>query len=182
MKDDAMNRSAHIHFLIPAFMLLIMPGLIGCLSPSKTAIDPEDQFGHRVEGETSDGRTTIVIEPAPSDREYRYFPATFQSVNVRPASVRSAIDQGGVSVEILVKGAFPDACTELHDVNQERAGNIIRVALRMRRPAGAVCASVLRPYRFYLKLDGTYAVGAYSLFLNEESRPFEIRAPVDGGY
>ena len=175
-----MNQRARTHFLTLALMLLIMPGLIGCLRTSKTSIDPDDQFGHRVEGETPDGRRTIVIDPATSDRDYRYFPATFQSINVRPASVRSAIDESGVSVEILVKGAFPDACTELHDVEQERAGNIIRVALRMRRPAGAVCASVLRPYRFYLELEGSYAVGAYSLFLNNESHPFEIRRPEDG--
>lgn len=179
MKENGMKQPARTRFLILAFVLLIMTGFVGCLSTSKTSIDPDDQFGHRVEGETPDGRRTIVIDPETSDREYRFFPATFQSINVRPASVRSASDQSGVSVEILVKGAFPDACTELHDVEQERAGNIIRVALRVRRPAGAVCASVLRPYRFYLELEGSYAVGAYSLFLNGKSHPFEIRGPAD---
>jgi hypothetical protein len=156
--------------------LLLVPLFYGCLGSSNSVRDPDEQFGHRVEGETPDGRTTIVIQAPDSDRTYQFFPATIQSVTVRPAPVETAADETGVSVEILVKGAFPDACTELHDVEQERTGNLIRVSLEMRRPAGAVCASVLRPYRFYLELQGTYAVGAYTLFLNDKPWPFEVHA------
>ncbi|GMQ82947.1 MAG: hypothetical protein BMS9Abin05_2417 [Rhodothermia bacterium] len=159
--------------------VVLVAGPIGCLSTSEAITDPDDQFGHRVAGETPDGRNTIIILPPEADRTYNFFPATYQTVNVRSSSAREEAGRNGSPVEILVKGAFPDACTELHDVNQERAGNVIRVALRMRRPTGAVCASVLRPYRFYLELEGLYVVGAYSLILNGNSIPFEIRVLED---
>ena len=160
------------------FAIIVSGSMVfsGCLGTSERTVNLDDQYGHRIEGETPDGRQTIIILPAEEERTYRFFPAVYQSVNVRPAPIRSATDEGGVSVEILVKGAFPDACTELHDVEQVRTGNLIRVSLQMRRPAGAICASVLRPYRFYLELEGLYAVGAYSLFLNDRAHPFEIRA------
>ena len=161
-----------------AVATVLVAGPIGCLSSSSAITDPDGQFGHRVAGESPDGRNTIVIQPPEADRTYTFFPATYQTVHVRSSThTDSAAD--GSSVEILVKGAFPDACTALHDVDQERAGNVIRVALRMRRPTGAVCASVLRPYRFYLELEGLYSVGVYSLLLNDKSNPFEIRVLAD---
>lgn len=167
------TRDSLCNVALACFLFL---GFAACSGSSGTVINPDDQFGHRVDGSTPDGRSTIVIQAPEVGREYNYYPAIFQSVNVRAEPSEGQAAATGVSVEVLVKGAFPDACTELHDVNQERAGNVIRVVLRMRRPVGAVCASVLRPYRFYLELDGVYAVGAYSLLLNDESNPFEIRA------
>jgi len=160
-----------------ALALLAAGLLAGCAHTAKAPLDPDEQFGHRVEGESPDGRRTVVIQPPDSARTYRFYPATVQTVTVRPAPMEKPGDERGVSVEILVKGALPDACTELHDVDQERTGNIIRVNLQMRRPASAVCASVLRPYRFYLELDGLYAAGSYTLILNDRPWPFQILVP-----
>lgn len=165
---------------LTAIVVVLVAGPIGCLSGSGAIMDPDGQFGHRVAGESPDGRSTIVIHRPETNRIYNFSPATFQSVNVRSAPINEQTPSEGASVEILIKGAFPDACTELHDVNQERAGNVIHVELRVRRPTGAVCASVLRPYRFYLELDGLYDVGAYSLILNDQTNPFEIRSVVTG--
>ncbi len=80
-----------------------------------------------------------------------------------------------VPVEILVKGSLPDGCTELHEVSQERFGHIIHLNVRMRRPQGSVCTRVMRPYRFYLRLDGLFEEGHYTLKLNERVFPFAIR-------
>ncbi len=160
-------------------VLVFLTSLSGCLGTSEVIVDPDQQFGHRVDGESADGRRTIVIQPPDSARAYRFFPSSVQSVNIRPAAIETPADENGVSVEILVKGAFPDACTELHDVSQVRTGNIIRIELQMRRPISAVCASVLRPYRFYLELEGSYVAGPYSMFLNDRSWPFEIHSRVE---
>jgi hypothetical protein len=156
--------------------VLASSSLMGCLGTSEAVVDPDKQFGHRVDGESPDGRRTIIIQAPDSTDTFRFFPATVQSVTVRPDQVVTPVDEGGVSVEVLVKGAFPDACTELHDVSQVRTANIIRIDLVMRRRANALCASVLRPYRFYLTLEGTFAVGPYTLFLNDRPWPFEIRS------
>lgn len=153
-------------------LFLMAFGLASCISLSSNKPLPEDQFGHRLEGTTDDGRTTITINPPAADVEYRYFPAGYESITVRPAPRDS---DEGAQVDILVKGAFPDGCSELHDVSQQRTGHFIEITLQMRRPVGSVCAAVLRPYRFYLTLDGRYAPGAYTLTLNGRTTAFEIR-------
>ena len=98
---------------------------------------------------------------------------------MRPAPFDAGSPTQGqtVDVEVLVKGAFPDACMALHEVEQKRTGNIINATLAMRRPQGAICASVRRPYRFYVMLDGRYSLGNYTLKLNDQAIPFQIRPP-----
>ncbi len=137
-------------------------------------VGPEERYGHRVKGEDSEGRQTIAVTAPQEDTEYRMFDATFETVTIRPAAATPETRLSGVPVEVLIKGAFPDACTELHEVTQQRAGNLVLVTLTMRRPQGSVCARVLRPYRFYLDLDGGFVTGSYSLRLNDTAHPFEV--------
>lgn len=151
--------------------------LAGCMASSPDAIDPDARFGHRVDGTSDDGRTTITINPPDASATYRYFPASFEGVTVRPAPVTPEMVEDGVAVEVLVKGSFPDACSELHDVSQIRRGRMVEVDLQMRRVTGSVCAAVLRPYRFYFMLEGTYVPGAYTMTLNGRAHSFEIAPP-----
>ena len=157
--------------------LLTLALVLGACASIKPAPDDEARYGHRVDGENADGRTTIAITPPQEDMEYRLFEATYESVTIRPDQVTMANRDTGVPVEVLVKGAFPDACSELHQVEQQRAGNLILVTLTMRRPQGSVCASVLRPYRYYLDLEGTFVPGPYSLRLNDDTHAFVVREP-----
>ena len=157
--------------------VLLFPG---CFGMANQVLEPDDQFGHRFAGQADDGRRTIVIAPADESRTYNIFPATYETVNVRIAPITDQNASTGVPVELLIKGAFPDACTTLHDVIQERAGNIINITLEMRRPRGAICATVLRPYRFYLALEGFFMEGSYSVLLNDRSHPFAVRRLGDG--
>ena len=148
----------------------------GCAGSRNTEIPPEDTYGHRAEEEGPGGRRTIEVTPPDSAERYFYYPAVIDSVHVRPAlfdSELTADDQ--VPVEVLVKGSLPDACTELHEAAQERFGHIIQVRLQTRRPQGAVCATVIRPFRFYLKLEGMYGPGSYTLKLNGREYPFSVR-------
>lgn len=161
------------------FLPVVVFSIAGCLGSSREVVDSDDQFGHRVEEESNDGRRTIAITPPDTTRSYRHFPATFDEVNVRPAPLDPNASRSAVPVEVLIKGAFPDACSELHSVEQQRTGNLLDITLTMRRQRGAVCASVLRPYRFYLTLDGMYAPGSYRIRLNESVHTFQIYAPED---
>ena len=158
--------------------VLVLAGLAAGCSGSRSAeeVPPDQQYGHRYEADAPDGRRTISITPPDSAVDYFYYPATFDSVNVRPALFDPAIPAGGqeVEVEVLIKGAFPDACMQLHAVEQERAGHIINATLEMRRPQGSICASVRRPYRFYVTLVGRYGVGNYTLKLNDRAIPFQV--------
>lgn len=155
--------------------LFALVSLLGACATTGPAPDPDATFGHRVDGDDSDGRTTIVIAPVEADVAYRFFEASYESVTIRPDQVTAENQTAGVPVEVLIKGAFPDACSELHEVQQQRAGNLVLVTLTMRRPQGSVCASVLRPYRYYLDLDGRFTPGSYSLRLNDDTHPFVVR-------
>jgi len=151
--------------------------LSGCLALSPAV--ERDEFGHRIDGVTDDGRQTIVISPPDDETTYRFFAASYESVSIRPALITSENEAAGVPVEVLVKGSFPDSCSELHGVQQQRAGNLFLVTLTMRRPEGAVCASVLRPYRFYLGLEGLSTPGSYSMKLNDDTHTFVIQDPAE---
>ncbi len=168
--------SRYLAFPVSCIMLTAFVSACAVLKPA--APEVEDSFGHRVEGQTEDGRTTIAITPARDGVEYRLFDASYDNVTIRPAEVTAANRASGVAVEVLVKGSFPDSCSELHEVDQQRAGNLILVTLTMRRPQGGVCASVLRPYRYYVDLDGNYIPGSYSMKLNDVSHPFVVNTPV----
>ncbi len=158
--------------------MVVLVGLVAGCSGSRSAeeITPDERFGHRYEEHAPDGRRTVAISPADAGIDYFYYPATFDSVNVRPAPFEVGLPVEGqdVSVEVLVKGAFPDACMELHSMSQERTGHIINATLEMRRQQGSICASVRRPYRFYVMLDGRYGVGNYTLKLNGRAIPFQV--------
>lgn len=154
-------------------LCLAAAGCAGSRTLAETS--PDERFGHRYEGQAPDGRRTVSIDPAAGDNQYAYYPATVETVVIRPAPIPADDPEAATAVEALVKGAFPDGCLQLHSFVQERTGNIVEATLQMRRPQGAVCTSVFRPYRFYVTLEGQYAPGHYTLKLNGRAVPFEVR-------
>lgn len=148
--------------------------LAACGGPRRTA---DGSFGHRHDDWGPDGRETLLITPPADSAGYFVYPAVVDSVAVRPA--RAAIAAGeAVPVEVLVKGAMPDACSALNEVVQSRSGHLVTLTLTMRQPRGAVCATVVRPYRFYVLLDSLFEAGSYTLTLNGRATPFQIRETV----
>jgi hypothetical protein len=156
---------------VAAFLALSGAGC-GVLGGQRT---PDDQYGHRYERVAPDGRETVILPPADSTASYLTLPAILDSVNVRPA-LAAAVPGTPVEVEVLVKGTLPDACTTLDAVTQNRVGHLVTATLTMRQPHGALCAQVVRPFRFYMPLEGTYEPGHYTLTLNGVAYPFRIRA------
>ncbi len=156
-------------FLAAGLALAACTGSGGSTAPS------DAEYGHRYEGLAPDGRETVLITPPDSAVSYVVTPAVLDSVLVRPARTAAAPGEA-VPVEVLVKGALPDACSALNPPEQSRAANLVAVTLTMRRPRETACAQVVRPFRFYLPLEGTYPPGAYTLTLNGAAYPFRIRA------
>lgn len=148
-------------------------GLAACAGSGASGEEPtRDRFGYRVGGVGLDGRETVLLAPITDSTRYLLFPAVVDSVAVRPAGRPAPGD--AVAVEVLVKGSLPDACAELTDVEQSRQSHFVTVDLVMRQPREAVCAQVVRPFRFYLMLDGAYEAGSYTLTLNGTKHPFQI--------
>ncbi len=147
--------------------------LAACSAGGRTTGD--QRFGHRTDGWGPDGRETLLLGPPADSSGFFVYTAIVDSVAVRAAPPSAAGE--AVPVEVLVKGALPDACSELNAVTQSRTGHFVTMGLSMRQPRGAVCAQVVRPFRFYVRLDSLFAPGSYTLTLNGSTTPFQIREP-----
>ncbi len=158
-------------------LMVVVLGMLfsACGGARNAAQSPDEKFGHRFDGTAPDGRLTTVIAPPDSAVSYMFYPAVYDTLHIRhfPSSGPDS------EVEVLVKGSFPDSCSELHDVSQSRVEHIVDLNLQMRKPRGTVCASVMRPYRFYVLLDGQYRPGPYTLKLNGRAHTFVIRTDAD---
>ena len=160
-------------------LVLLACMLAGCFGSRPDDIPPDQRFGHRVETEGADGRTVVHLTPEAADTEYFYYPAPIDTIHVRPAPYDVDAAGGPVTqLELLIKGALPNGCYRLHDVEQEAAGHLITMRLIMRTPKDALCPNAQRPFRFYVELDGRYGPGDYLIKLNETNFTFTLDAPV----
>ena len=153
-------------------LLALALGLAGCAgAASEVASGPDpDRYGYRLGSD--DRRETMEVVPVSDSTRYLVYPAVVDSVGVRAAGRPAPGD--AVAVEVVVQGALPDACAELAEVTQERQARYVTVELLMRLPRETVCAAVVRPFRFYLVLDGAYPAGSYVLRLNGTTTPFQV--------
>ena len=162
------------------FLAVFALVLAACGGSSGAADGPDrDRFGYRVGSDPN--RETMLIRPLSDSTRYLVYPAVVDSIAVRPAG--RPLPGDGVAVEVLIQGALPDACAELTDVTQSRDSQFVTVDLTMRQPRETVCAAVVRPFRFYLMLDGAYPTGSYLLRLNGKTVPFQVlpARTVEGG-
>ncbi|MEO0559706.1 MAG: hypothetical protein AAF170_16155 [Bacteroidota bacterium] len=158
---------------LPVFGLLFTLSACSGLGGSSDR-NPEDDFGHRFEDWERDGRETLLLDVNGDTTRTLVFPAVVESVNIR-ASEPAVLPGEETAVEVLIKGAIPDACSVLNTAEQSRAGQFVTATLTMRQPIDEVCAQVVRPFAFYLVLDGRFGPGSYTLTLNGRAHPFRIR-------
>ncbi|MEP0546652.1 MAG: hypothetical protein ABJF88_06960 [Rhodothermales bacterium] len=150
-----------------ALVLLVFAlGFAACGGSSEAT--EENPFGRRADD--GEGRETLLITPPDEAEEFFLYPAIFETVEVRSG----VMDAGRRPVELLIRGALPDGCTALHNIEQRRVGNLIDVTFEMRRPKGAVCTQVVRPYRFYYTLAEPLPPGDYTLTVNGSVKPFTV--------
>lgn len=146
-------------------------GMVGCASSDSTTQSEgiETELFDDLELDESE---TVLIATASDDLDsYLVSPAVFDTVVVRVAVANEA---GRHVVEALVKGSFPDACTELHALNVTLNAGGGLANLSMRRPESAICAQVVRPYRFFFALDEAFGPGSYSLVVNGREFAFLV--------
>jgi hypothetical protein len=165
--------------LLLGVLMLALPACSGLRAPDAAEdLPPDERFGHRYEGDAPDRRETMLLQPLEPGVEAFSYPVYLDTVVVRvPHPQTAAAAEAGVPVEVLLKGAIPDGCSSLGEVRQERNVNLLNVTLEMRRPKGAYCTQVVRPFRFYLTLDGRYTPGHYTLKVNDLVQPFQVFAP-----
>ena len=153
-----------------AIAAVLVTGLAACAGSGPPDGVQRDRFGYRVGSDPN--RETMLLRPVTDSTQYLVYPAVVDAVTVRPAGRPAPGD--GVVVEVLVEGALPDACAELTAVEQDRQLRFVEVDLFMRQPKETVCAAVVRPFRFYLVLDGAFEAGSYTLRFNGAPTPFQV--------
>lgn len=159
-----------------ALLACVCAASAGCAGSGSDAEPTGDaRYGHRYTGVAPDGRETMTLAPADTARRVLVYPAVLDSVAVRPERAET-LPGDPTAVEVLLKGVLPDACSRLESARQRRLGHFVEVVLSTRQPRGRPCAQVLRPFRFYLSLDGTFEPGSYTLTVNDAVYPFRIRA------
>lgn len=164
-----------MRFVAFASALLLLLG--GCLLSRGGNTIADARFGHRYTSPDTDGRATLQVVLPDSGARFFTYPVPIDSVYFRPAPF--APDSTTTRAEVLIKGTLPDACSELHRFEQERSGNLIQLRLLMRKPQGAVCAMMVRPFRYYALLEGRYPPGDYTIKINDETETYHytIRPP-----
>lgn len=145
--------------------------LVGCMQTSSQRTGSSGSAADSFDDE-DESRETVLIEPK-EGVETAY--------DVRPAHIDTALiraqdyDVTGAIVEVLVKGTFPDGCSELNELDQSPSRNGQDVTLTMRRPTEAICTQVVRPYRFFFTLDRRFTPGEYTLSINGRALGFSVR-------
>jgi len=158
------------------FISIAAMGTAGCSGSSSSTDDRSGGESENIESLfadlVDDERETVMIESGEiSASEFDIMPAAFDTIIVRAAPGSS---EAGRAVDALLKGSFPDACTQLHELSQRSSEAGAVVSLTMRRPRSAICAQVVRPYRYFFELDGTYAIGDHTLVVNDRPYAFSI--------
>ena len=79
-----------------------------------------------------------------------------------------------VQVNLLARGTVPDACTEIGEVRQERAGNAVTVTIATTRDPAALCAQVLTAVEETIPLEGDFPPGEYTVPVNGVTQAFRV--------
>jgi hypothetical protein len=75
----------------------------------------------------------------------------------------------------VVKGALGDSCTRLGEIKQRRDGNTLFVTVTTLRPAGRMCAQVIKPFEETVNLDTTgMATDQFDVVANGVKQSFAL--------
>jgi len=144
---------------------------MGCSRTARTQVGSAAS-PNAFDGGEDETRETVLIKPADgTEAAFDFGPAPIDTVLIR-ADMKDSRD---AVIEVLVKGSFPDGCSELHRLEQKPSDNGQQVSLVMRRPSEAICTQVVRPYRFFFMLDRRFAPGRYVLSINSNGYPFSVK-------
>jgi hypothetical protein len=73
---------------------------------------------------------------------------------------------------LVVRGNFPDSCTQIYQVSQQRTGHTIIITLTTARPIDAVCTQALTPHTERIRIGQIEEAGTYTLIANDFTGTF----------
>jgi len=80
-----------------------------------------------------------------------------------------------VQVHLVARGYFPDGCTTLHKITQQRNGNTFTVTITTQRPEDAMCNMIIVPFEETIPLEVRgLPAGTYTVITNGVSNTFTL--------
>lgn len=80
-----------------------------------------------------------------------------------------------LQVRAVLKGNFPDSCTQVGKVQQTYGGKLFTVVVTTERPKGAACAEVLTPFTENIQLEANgLSKGTYEVDVNGAKTTFTL--------
>jgi hypothetical protein len=98
---------------------------------------------------------------------------TASRIQIDSVAIRTA-QSFPVQVFAQVKGVIGDGCSELLPVEQSRAGTVVTLEIKRRRPANAICTQIAKLFDQNIRLEGEYPSGEYTLQVNGRPYPFRV--------
>ena len=81
-----------------------------------------------------------------------------------------------VQVNVVARGEHPDSCTKVDEITTRREENTFVVTINTSRPADAMCAQVITPYKEVVSLDVVgLKAGVYTVDVNGIQDTFELQ-------
>jgi len=75
---------------------------------------------------------------------------------------------------VYIKGGLRDGCTNFHDIETQRSGNIIDITVTTERPMDIICAQVYGYFEKNVPLGSNFNSGdTYTVNVNEVTTSFE---------
>ena len=151
------------HFLL-LLLILVMGAVVACTpaendAPTATpTLDPDAPV-------SSDDPTTEPVEQG----DLIIGTAIVNSVDLL------MLESFPLQMTATINGDFPDGCTTLGAVQQERIGNVINMTIGTSRPAGSMCTQALVPFTENVSVD-IYGLpaGEYTVNVNGVTTTFTL--------
>ena len=93
--------------------------------------------------------------------------------NINTVAV-NVLESDPPQLSLDISGEHPDGCQYPVQVEQQREGSTIRVAVYRELPLDVFCPMVLQPYQGRVQLEGGYESGEYTIHVNSHTQTIQI--------
>lgn len=175
-KKLSMKRSVWLQ-RFPFFVITLLFFVSSCSSVSNSPQSETTLVSNEsvtvAEDPLDDRETVFIKSPNGALAKFSTEPATIESISVFVREGQEASKDEPKRVDVLVKGVFPDGCSELHELVSDLQDGVISYELVTRRPKGQMCTQAIRPFKFQFPIDSVEP-GSYTIMVNDRNLAFKV--------
>lgn len=166
-------KSKAIAYIIILTAIIALAMQSGCITdtpetqPQVPDTDSGDTGADDTDTDADDG-----TQSQPDDGDFIRGNAIIENIDIL------TLESFPLQIHVIATGYFPDGCTSIDEVTQNRQDNIFTIAVTTKKPADAICTMAIVPFEKTIPLD-VYGLnkGVYTVNVNDASGSFEL--PMD---